>query len=213
VPALLEAERERLRQLTVHGLEPREIERAVATMKQKPYGYQRQGVQRFLEEGRLLLADDMGLGKTAQAITACHVLWETERVRRGLLIVPASLKPQWLHEWSSFTAAPIEVVDGSPRERRATYRRVKRGHLLINYEQLLRDFDEVAAWKPDIVVLDEAQRIKNWATKSAAYVKCLRPSYRLVLTGTPMENRIDELASIYDWVDSFALEPKWRLAP
>ncbi len=182
-------------------------------MKQKPYGYQRQGVQRFLEEGRLLLADDMGLGKTAQAITACHVLWETERVRRGLLIVPASLKPQWLHEWSSFTAAPIEVVDGSPRERRATYRRVKRGHLLINYEQLLRDFDEVAAWKPDIVVLDEAQRIKNWATKSAAYVKCLRPSYRLVLTGTPMENRIDELASIYDWVDSFALEPKWRLAP
>ena len=72
---------------------------------------------------------------------------------------------------------------------------------MINYEQLLRDFDEVAAWKPDIVVLDEAQRIKNWATKSAAYVKCLQPRYRLVLTGTPMENRIDELASIYDWVD------------
>ena len=100
-----------------------------------------------------------------------------------------------------------------PRERRATYRRVKRGYLLINYEQLLRDFEEVAAWKPDIVVLDEAQRIKNWATKSAAYVKCLQPRYRLVLTGTPMENRIDELASIFDWVDDFALEPKWRLAP
>ena len=213
VPALLAAERERLQHLTVHGLAPREIERAIATMKQKPYAYQREGVRRFLGEGRLLLADDMGLGKTAQAITACHVLWETERIRRGLLIVPASLKPQWLHEWAAFSPTPIEAVDGSPGERRATYRRVKRGYLLINYEQLLRDFEEVNAWKPEVVVLDEAQRIKNWATKSAAYVKCLQPRYRLVLTGTPMENRIDELASIYDWVDSFALEPKWRLTP
>jgi hypothetical protein len=63
------------------------------------------------------------------------------------------------------------------------------------------------------VVLDEAQRIKNWATKSAAYVKALTPTYRLVLTGTPMENRFDELASIMDFVDDLALEPKWRLVP
>ena len=213
VPALLQADRERLRHLTGQRFAPRELERAIATMKQKPYAYQREGVRRFLAEGRLLLADDMGLGKTAQAITACHALWGTQRIQRGLLIVPASLKPQWLHEWTSFSATPIEVVDGSPSERRGTYRRVKRGYLLINYEQLLRDFEEVAAWKPEIVVLDEAQRIKNWETKSAAYVKCLNPRYRLVLTGTPMENRIDELASIYDWVDSFALEPKWRLTP
>jgi SNF2 family DNA or RNA helicase len=62
-------------------------------------------------------------------------------------------------------------------------------------------------------VLDEAQRIKNWASKSAAYVKTLAPNYRLVLTGTPMENRFEELASIMDFVDDVALEPKWRLAP
>ena len=62
-------------------------------------------------------------------------------------------------------------------------------------------------------MLDEAQRIKNWATKTAAYVKALSPPYRLVLTGTPMENRLDELASILDWVDDLALEPKWRLVP
>jgi SNF2 family DNA or RNA helicase len=64
----------------------------------------------------------------------------------------------------------------------------------------------------DIVVLDEAQRIKNWATKTALTVKRLAPPYRLVLTGTPMENRLDELASIVEWVDDLALEPKWRLA-
>jgi SNF2 family DNA or RNA helicase len=61
-------------------------------------------------------------------------------------------------------------------------------------------------------VLDEAQRIKNWATKTALTVKRLDPPYRLVLTGTPMENRLDELASIVEWVDDLALEPKWRLA-
>lgn len=213
VPALLRAERERLHHLTVHALAPREIARAIATMRQKPYPYQLEGVQRFLREGRLLLADDMGLGKTAQAIAACHVLWEGERIRRGLLVVPASLKPQWLREWAAFTNVPIAAVDGSPGERLAAYRRTRSGYLLINYELLLRDFDAVSAWAPEVVVLDEAQRIKNWATKSAAYVKRLAPRYRLVLTGTPMENRIDELASIYDWVDSYALEPKWRLVP
>jgi len=62
-------------------------------------------------------------------------------------------------------------------------------------------------------VLDEAQRIKNWATKTALTVKRLEPPFRLVLTGTPMENRIDELASIVEWVDDLALEPKWRLVP
>jgi SNF2 family DNA or RNA helicase len=67
--------------------------------------------------------------------------------------------------------------------------------------------------RAEIVVLDEAQRIKNYATKSAIYVKALTPEYRLVLTGTPMENRLEELASILDWVDDVALSPKWRLVP
>ena len=56
----------------------------------------------------------------------------------------------------------------------------------------------IQSWNPELIVLDEAQRIKNWATKTAAYVKQLRPPYRLVLTGTPMENRLEELASIMD---------------
>ena len=69
------------------------------------------------------------------------------------------------------------------------------------------------AWKPDLVILDETQRIKNWATKTATYVKKLSPPYSLILTGTPMENRLDELASLMEWVDDMALEPKWRLVP
>src|SRR3989442_1389430 len=158
-------------------------------------------------------AGDRGLGKPARATAACHALGHPGRVRRGLLVVPAALKPQWLREWRLFTDAPAAVIDGNPGQRRAAFDACRRGFLVVNYEQLLRDLGIVRDWNPDLVVLDEAQRIKNWATKTALTVKQLDPPFRLVLTGTPMENRIDELASIVEWVDDLALEPKWRLVP
>ncbi len=211
--ALLRHERQRWAPVLGCRPAPAEVKRALRTLKRGLYGYQQQGVRRFLALGRLLLADDMGLGKTAQAIAACHVLFHLERVERGLLIVPASLKDQWLREWRLFSDAPLAVVDGSPASREGAYRATRRGFLVTNYEQVLRDLDVIRRFAPGIVVLDEAQRIKNWATKTAAYVKTLQPAYRLVLTGTPMENRLEELASILDWVDDMALEPKWRLVP
>ncbi len=168
---------------------------------------------RFLATGRLLLADDMGLGKTTQAVACCDLLWRSRRVRRGLIIAPASLKPQWEREWMTVSDLPVLVVEGTPAERQAVYQTRKAGLFIINYEQLLRDLDAIRRWAPDLVVLDEAQRIKNWATKTALSVKGLSPPYRLVLTGTPMENRIEELASVVEWVDDMALEPKWRLGP
>jgi hypothetical protein len=210
--ALLQQERARLTREIQTASTRTHLHHALHTLKQSLYGYQSEGVERFLVRGRLLLADDMGLGKTAQAIAACHTLWHTGRVRRGLIIVPAALKPQWLREWQFFTDAPAAVVEGTPDQRRAAFEGCRRGFLLGNYEQLIRDVDIVREWMPDIVVLDEAQRIKNWATKTALTVKRLDPPYRLVLTGTPMENRLDELASIVEWVDDLALEPKWRLA-
>ena len=210
--ALLQEEHARLARQIQTASTRKRLRHALHTLKQSLYPYQRDGVERFFVRGRLLLADDMGLGKTAQAIAACHALWHTGCVRRGLLVVPAALKPQWLREWQLFTDAPVAMIDGTPAQRRAAFDACARGFLLGNYEQLIRDIDVVRNWTPDIVVLDEAQRIKNWATKTALTVKRLDPPYRLVLTGTPMENRLDELASIVEWVDDLALEPKWRLA-
>ncbi len=209
---LLHEERRRLTRQIQTASALKELQNELRTLRQSLYDYQQRGVQRFFERGRLLLADDMGLGKTAQAIAACHALWHAGRVRRGLLIVPAALKPQWLREWQLFTDIPAAVIDGSPQQRQGAFEQCQRGFLLGNYEQLIRDLEIVRDWSPDIVVLDEAQRIKNWATKTALTVKRLDPPYRLVLTGTPMENRLDELASIVEWVDDLALEPKWRLA-
>ena len=187
--------------------------KALKSLQRKLYPYQREGVKRFFERGRLLLADDMGLGKTTQAIAACHGLFASRGIERGLLVMPAALKAQWVREWQATSNAPLWSVDGSPKERAKLYEGTRRGFLAIGYEQLLRDFAQVQRFSPQLVVLDEAQRIKNWASKSAAFVKLLDPEYRLVLTGTPMENRFDELASIMDFVDDLALEPKWRLVP
>jgi superfamily II DNA or RNA helicase len=187
--------------------------RATRGLRRELYPYQRAGLERFLASGRLLLADDMGLGKTIQAIAAAHALFRAGRARRGLILAPASLKAQWQREWLQTTDVPVAIVEGAPPERRRAYQSTAAGFLIANYEQLWRDLDLVVRWNPELVVLDEAQRIKNWATKTAAHVKRLAPPYRLVLTGTPMENRLAELASIMEWVDEHALEPKWRLVP
>jgi superfamily II DNA or RNA helicase len=211
--AVLADERARLdRVLRLRAAMPRLLA-AVAKSKRHLYAYQKQGVGRILAEGRLVLADDMGLGKTTQAIVASSALYETGMVKRGLLIVPASLKAQWEREWQAVSRSPLRVLEGGADDRRAFYAKMRDGFLVTNYEQVVRDFDAITLWRPDMVVLDEAQRIKNWSTRTALTVKRLQPTYRLVLTGTPMENRLDELASIVEWVDDRALEPKWRLGP
>lgn len=182
-------------------------------LKRPLYPYQRETIGTFLQTGRLLIADDMGLGKTTQAIACCYSLWKAKRISRGLLVVPAPLKSQWEREWKTCTTIPIEVVGGNPTDRAEAYQRTKTGFLVVNYEQVLRDLATIQAWDPQIIVLDEAQRIKNWETKISRHIKSLHPPYRLMLTGTPMENRLEELGSLLDWIDDQALEPKWRLVP
>jgi hypothetical protein len=210
---LLETESSRLERIAEDAHLSKDLPRLLKTLKRKLYAYQVESVSRFLSTSKLLLADDMGLGKTVQAVAACHVLWRSGRIKKGLVITPASLKPQWLREWEATSDAPIRVVDGSPDERRSLLRKTKEGFLIVNYEQVIRDLDAMETFAADILIIDEAQRVKNWATKTALSVKRLDAPYRLVLTGTPMENRLEELASILDLVDDRALEPKWRLVP
>jgi hypothetical protein len=212
--ALLHEERARLARRAAGSAAALTALPHLKTLRRKLYPYQREGVERFLERQRLLLADDMGLGKTTQAIAACHALYSAGVIERGLLIVPAPLKDQWVREWQATTdCAPLLAVDGRAEERQRLLERTKRGFLVMNYEQLLRDLAAVRRYAPSLVILDEAQRLKNWATKSSSYVMSLEPEWRLVLTGTPLENRLEELATLLDWVDDTALAPKWRLGP
>ena len=129
--------------------------------KRRLYAYQKEGVRRFLAEGRLVLADDMGLGKTTQAIVASSALFDAGLVQRGLFVVPASLKPQWEREWLAASDAPLQDRRRRRRGEAPHLPGVRSGFLVTNYEQVVRDFEDIVRWAPDLVVLDEAQRIKT----------------------------------------------------
>jgi superfamily II DNA or RNA helicase len=172
--------------------------------------YQREGMLHLAFGERALLADEMGLGKTVQAIAACELLAQRKDIARVLVVCPASLKAEWEEQIARFTARPARSVFGTRPQRLGAYREPAFFNI-VNYEQVLADADDInAVLAPDVVVLDEAQRIKNWQTKTARRVKSLRSPYAFVLTGTPVENRIDELYSIVQFLDPELVGPLFR---
>lgn len=177
------------------------------------FPYQREGMLHLAFTERALLADEMGLGKTIQAIAACALLRRLGKVSRVLVVTPASLKTEWEEQIRRFTALDLQLVFGGKIRRLKAYDAGDTMPLftIVNYEQMVADaLDVNVRLHPDVVVLDEAQRIKNWSTKTAQAVKRLRSRYAFVLTGTPIENRIDELHSLMDFLNPSVLGPLFR---
>ena len=174
------------------------------------YDYQRQGVLFVARAGRSLLGDEMGLGKTVQAIAAAEIMARLFGVERVLVVCPTSLKHQWQREIQRCCRRSVEVVGGL-RPRREVHFAADAFFKITNYDTVYRDLDLIQTWSPDLVVLDEAQRIKNWNTRTARSVKKITAPYALVLTGTPLENRLEELISIVQFIDRFRLGPTFRL--
>ena len=173
------------------------------------YPFQMRGVLFAVSRGRTILADDMGLGKTIQAIGAAEMLARHRGISCTLVICPASVKHQWLTEIERFSDRSAVVIDGSPEQRRALYSS-EAFFKIVNYELVRRDLENVSALLPDLIVLDEAQRIRNWETATARTTKLLRSRYALVLTGTPLENKLEELYSVVQFVDGRRLGPAFR---
>ena len=167
------------------------------------YDYQIEGMLHLAFAGRAMLADEMGLGKTVQAIAAANVLHNLHGIKRVIIVSPASLKTEWEEQIRKFTSLSSTIVFGSRKDRLQLYRESNDFFVLTNYEQILRDYQEINEfYQPDLIILDEAQRIKNWKTKTATSIKRLHSKYAFILTGTPIENRIDELYSITEFIDS-----------
>ncbi len=183
--------------------------RTFDVLSTKLYPYQEQGAMHLAFGRRAMLADDMGLGKTVQAIAAAALLKEMRDIKCTLIICPASLKHQWAREIRRFTSLTVTVVEGGLLERRKHYNDSS-FFKIINYELVRHDMDELLKLRPDLIILDEAQRIKNWRAKTAMMVKSLPSRYAFVLTGTPLENRIDELYSIFQFLDPRILGPLWH---
>lgn len=181
----------------------------LSSLKRRLFDYQQEGVEFLLRRVRAMLADDMGLGKTTQAIAACHALYRSKRVRVGMIIVPSPLKPQWVREWKAVSDVPIQDVVGDNKRRRRTYETHRGGFLVVSYDQLRVDVEALRDLWPDVVVLDEAQKVKNEGTVTLKCLRHLDPLFRFALTGTPFENRPGELATILGWVVPGQIPPAW----
>jgi ERCC4-related helicase len=179
-------------------------------VKHPLYPYQQEGMLHLAFTGRALLADEMGLGKTVQAVAACELLRCSRGIRRVLVISPASLKGEWEEQIAKFTDLPAHIIQGSRAQRLRQYHEPA-FFFLANYEQVRPDINEINnILAPDVIILDEAQRIKNWQTKTAVSVKRLKSPHAFVLTGTPLENRIDEIYSIVQFLDPRIFGPLFR---
>lgn len=176
------------------------------------YPYQEKGVRFALFKKGALIGDEMGLGKTLQAIALGVLKKEVFGFQRVLVVTLASLKEQWKREIERFTVEKAVVVAG-PRDRRvASYQDPESLFKITNYEAVLRDITFLSRLKPDLVILDEAQRIKNFATKTAEAVKSIPRKHAVVLTGTPLENKLEDVYSIVQFLDPHLLAPLWQFA-
>jgi superfamily II DNA or RNA helicase len=171
--------------------------------------YQLDGIAFAAGAGRAILADEMGLGKTIQGIGVAEFLAQFAGIRKVLIVCPASVKSQWRSEILRFSGRQATLVLGGAGERAAQYQ----GDCfftICNYEQVLRDIIAIERATWDLIILDEGQRIKNWEAKTTQTMKSLRSRFALVLSGTPLENRLDDLFSVVEFIDARRLGPAFR---
>lgn len=177
---------------------------AVPPWLDRLFPFQVEGAHALLTRDAVLLADDMGLGKTIQAIAALRALKASGELGSALVVVPAGLIAQWRSQFQDWAPdLTFSTVRGSQNDR-AWQWRVKADAHIVSYETLRSDFSTNAhapvarTWS--VVILDEAQRIKNRDSEAARVCKQLNRSRSWVLTGTPLENRLEDTASILGFV-------------
>ncbi len=160
----------------------------------------------YLYECRLgaCLADDMGLGKTVQMLACLEKVWPSDERRPSLLICPTSVTGNWFKEAARFTPdLPVMVHHGYSRQKNELFKKQACDHALVisSYTLLHRDFELFKDVEWNMLILDEAQNIKNSETKQAKAAKSLKADFRVALTGTPVENSVGDLWSIMDFLN------------
>ncbi len=176
------------------------------------YPYQKKGVEFATFKEGAIIADEMGLGKTIQAISTAVLKKELFGFTRCLIICPESQKVQWKNEIEKFTSEKVIIISGSQNQRQAEYQNRKNYFQIANYELVVRDKNLINQTPPDFIILDEAQRIKNYQTITAKAIKQLIKKHSLVITDTPIETRPTDLYSIVGFIDPLFLSPLWEFS-
>ncbi|MFT5700168.1 MAG: SNF2 family DNA or RNA helicase [Desulforhopalus sp.] len=208
-----------MQKITVNALET-ELERASAQnsirssdhLKVAPYAYQEEGISFGLYKKSVLIGDEMGLGKTLQAIGLGVLKKEIFGFQKILVVTMSSLKQQWQREIKRFSHEQGCIISGSAKQRKEQYLNDTSLFKITNYEAVLRDVTIISRLKPDLIILDEAQRIKNFETKTAEAVKSLPRQHAIILTGTPLENKLEDVYSLVQFLDPNLLSPLWQFA-
>ncbi len=176
----------------------------------EPFPYQLEGIAFLMPRHAALLADEMGLGKTAQVILSLRLLFHQGVVQKALVVCPKPLVHNWARELKVWAPdLPFETIDGDQEKRRTAWTVSNCPLKLVNYETLTRDSDIVQSdqLQFDVVVLDEAQRIKNKDSKTAQVVRSIRRDRSWAITGTPVENHPDDLINLFAFIDPERIPP------
>jgi SNF2 family DNA or RNA helicase len=175
----------------------------------EPFPYQYQGIAFLYPRYAAVLADEMGLGKTMQSITALRMLIRSGELRRVLLVCPKPLVTNWRREFGLWAPEiPLTIIEGDAARRRWQWSEANAPVRIANYELLMRDRDVLGELLPfDLVMLDEAQRIKNTSSTTGEIVRSIRRTRNWALTGTPIENTPDDLVGIFEFLSPGYLRP------
>jgi len=176
------------------------------------YNYQKEGIEFALFRKASINADEMGLGKTIQAIGTALLKKQIFGFKKVLVVCPASIKGQWKKEIEKFCSEKALIVQGFPDERAKQYCDTEHLFFIVNYETILRDHLSINKAGIDFLILDEAQRAKNYETKTASSIKRLEFKHVMVITGTPIENRLIDIFSIVSIVDPYFFGPLWEFS-
>ncbi len=181
-------------------------------IKAKLFDYQKESILFSLFKKGNIIADEMGLGKMLQAIAVAVLKKDIYGINKALVVCPASLKYQWKKEIERYTNEKAIIVEGARNERHSRYKSASEFFIIANYEAVMRDITVICQYSPDMVILDEAQKIKNYDTKTSSAVKSIPKKHSLVITGTPLENNLLDLYSIMNFIDPEVLAPQWEFS-
>lgn len=151
----------------------------------------------------------MGLGKTIQAIGTAELMRKHQFISSALIICPTSLKYQWKKEIERFTDAKAIVVEGNHLTRKVLYG-AEEFYKIVSYNSVCNDIKILKSLHTDFLIMDEVQRLKNWNTQISKAARHIESDYSVILSGTPLENKLEELYSIMQFVDQFCLGPYYQ---
>ncbi|MCQ2138661.1 MAG: SNF2-related protein [Bacteroidales bacterium] len=174
------------------------------------YPYQKEGVRFALKAGKCIIADEMGLGKTPQAIAVAEFLRREGLAESALIVVPTSLKYQWKKEIERFVPGAEAVVIDGPQYKRKELYSSNATYRIVSYNAACNDIKSLGGLSCDLLILDEVQRLKNWNTQIARAARKIESQYSVILSGTPLENKLEELYSIVELADQYVLAPYFR---